>query len=411
MIRRHASVSTLSAVLLAAVACQGMSDRATSPAAPSITQSVVPGRAVLQSPEQVTTNAVAATPTLAVSPSSGTQLTTFRFTGAHYTANGVINRFLEQPGQAWEQLGSITATAAGTITTQWTLQPGCGVSVGAAHAYAVDVRTGHTSPTIAEQITVAPGCAAGASVSDLTYPGHSGVRAGTSFIKTWRLRNTGGAAWTNYALVFKSTLAHDRLVGPSSVAVPTTAPGATADISVNLSTPSPTCAAKDDVWVIKNASGTAITGGTATVVVTASPATGPNLAAPSYGAVVNPFTASGFGGQDTAFAWGRANEVTGSTSLPRGDADTWYATTTLPKGHTAKAKSVAVWGASSAFPGGHVAYVEAVGASTVTITEANYDCHATQTTWGGGYDGHSKALTTAQLTGRPLPFLGYIYVQ
>jgi surface antigen len=400
----------LSAVLFAAAACQGTSDRAASPAAPSTTPSSGPGRSMLLSPEQVIPTAIAA-PTLTVAPASGNQLTTFTLTGAHYTANGAVNRFLQLPGQAWEPLGSITATSTGTLAALWTFQPGCSTAAGIAHAYAVDVHTGHASPTVVEPIAAAAGCAGAASVADITFPAHSGVRAGTSFTKTWRLTNTGTAAWTNDTLVFHSTLAHDRLTGPSSVAIPTTAAGATVDISVTLSTASPTCAAKDDVWVVKNAAGTSLSGGTAAVVVTAIPATGPNLGSPSYGLAINPFTASGLGGQDTAFVWGRANEVLGSTALPTGNASTWYAATTLRKGPTAKARSVAVWGASPTFPNGHVAFVETVGASTVTITEANYDCHATQTAWGGGYDGHSKVLTPAQLMARPLPFLGYVYLQ
>src|SRR5436190_1635541 len=96
--------------------------------------------------------------TLSVSPTSGTQLTTFTVTGSGYTPNGTINRFVQIPGQAFQQIGAITATASGTITTQWPFTPGCSYPTGTAYSYAVDVSTGRTSPTISEQITADASC-------------------------------------------------------------------------------------------------------------------------------------------------------------------------------------------------------------------------------------------------------------
>ena len=73
-------------------------------------------------------------------------------------------------------------------------------------------------------------------VSDVTYPDNSPVEAGTGFVKTWRLRNSGTCTWTSsYALVFDHG---DKMAGsdvsPLAGAVP---PGSTVDLSVSLTAP------------------------------------------------------------------------------------------------------------------------------------------------------------------------------
>jgi hypothetical protein len=95
-------------------------------------------------------------PTLAVTPTSGTQLTNFTVTGSGYTPNGVVNRWVQIPGQAWMQIGSINADGAGSIT--WPFTPGCGYPLGAALSYAIDATTNRQSPTITEQVAAAPSC-------------------------------------------------------------------------------------------------------------------------------------------------------------------------------------------------------------------------------------------------------------
>jgi len=74
-----------------------------------------------------------------------------------------------------------------------------------------------------------------AFVSDVSIPDGSEFAAGTSFTKTWRIRNSGTCAWDNVQLVFSSG---SQMNGPSSISVPVTAPGADVDVSVNLRAPS-----------------------------------------------------------------------------------------------------------------------------------------------------------------------------
>ena len=73
-------------------------------------------------------------------------------------------------------------------------------------------------------------------VSDVTYPDNTLVAAGTGFVKTWRLRNTGTCTWTSsYALVFDHG---DKMGGPDAVALAgAVSPGSTVDLSVNLTAP------------------------------------------------------------------------------------------------------------------------------------------------------------------------------
>jgi hypothetical protein len=112
-------------------------------------------------------------------------------------------------------------------------------------------------PTIATLIpwTQAPltRCDWAAFVKDVTYPDDSSVGRGETFVKTWRLRNTGTCTWnSNYALAFVSG---DSLGGPRYVNLRgNVAPGQEVDISVTLTAPS-----KDGrytgYWMLRNASG------------------------------------------------------------------------------------------------------------------------------------------------------------
>ena len=75
-------------------------------------------------------------------------------------------------------------------------------------------------------------------VTDVTIPDGTEIQAGTTFDKTWRVRNNGCAAWpAGTLLVFFSG---DQLGASASVPVPATAIDATADISVSMTAPTET---------------------------------------------------------------------------------------------------------------------------------------------------------------------------
>jgi hypothetical protein len=73
-------------------------------------------------------------------------------------------------------------------------------------------------------------------VTDVTIPDGTYLAPGTTFTKTWRLKNIGNCTWTtSYALVFASGSA---LGAPAAVNFPSNvAPGQTVDLSIQLTAP------------------------------------------------------------------------------------------------------------------------------------------------------------------------------
>ncbi|MCL4531333.1 MAG: NBR1-Ig-like domain-containing protein [Chloroflexi bacterium] len=90
-------------------------------------------------------------------------------------------------------------------------------------------------------------------ITDVTVPDNTVLQPGTTFTKTWRLKNIGTCTWTtSYSLVFDSGT---QMGGPNSVNFPNSvAPGQTVDISVNLTAPS-TAGNYIGYWKFRNASG------------------------------------------------------------------------------------------------------------------------------------------------------------
>jgi hypothetical protein len=71
--------------------------------------------------------------------------------------------------------------------------------------------------------------------ADVTVPDGTRIEAGQSFVKTWRIRNTGTCDWdASYRLVFVDG---EQMGGPDSLAVPETPSGGSTSISVELVAP------------------------------------------------------------------------------------------------------------------------------------------------------------------------------
>lgn len=85
-------------------------------------------------------------------------------------------------------------------------------------------------------ITATPICDQASFISDVSIPDGTVIPAGTTFVKTWRLKNTGTCAWTiDYAVVFVSG---DAMNAPAAINLPDgVMPGDTVDISVTLTAP------------------------------------------------------------------------------------------------------------------------------------------------------------------------------
>lgn len=89
-------------------------------------------------------------------------------------------------------------------------------------------------------------------VEDVTVPDGSTMQPGQTFVKTWRMRNSGTTTWgPEYHLAF---FEGDRMGGPQSIQLPVVEPGQTADVSVALTAPT-TPGVHRSTWKPRNAQG------------------------------------------------------------------------------------------------------------------------------------------------------------
>jgi hypothetical protein len=112
-----------------------------------------------------------------------------------------------------------------------------------------------TNPPLPPTATPIPiPCDRASFVSDITVPDNTEIAAGTTFIKTWRLKNNGSCTWTSgYALVFFDG---DAMGGSASSPITngTIPPGSTIDIPVTLIAPT-TPGSYTGNWRLRNAGG------------------------------------------------------------------------------------------------------------------------------------------------------------
>lgn len=88
-------------------------------------------------------------------------------------------------------------------------------------------------------------------VADVTAPDGSAIVAGASFIKTWRVRNTGTSIWAGFTL---EHVADHRMAGPDTVALPTLEPDEIGEVSVPLVAPEEP-GRQRSTWKARNARG------------------------------------------------------------------------------------------------------------------------------------------------------------
>jgi hypothetical protein len=103
-------------------------------------------------------------------------------------------------------------------------------------------------------VTVPPSsCDRAQFVRDVTIPDGTVMAPGSTFTKTWRLKNVGACAWsTSYQLVYFSG---EQMGAAASAAFPqNVAVGQTVDISINMTAPS-AAGSYRGFWMFKNASG------------------------------------------------------------------------------------------------------------------------------------------------------------
>jgi len=120
---------------------------------------------------------------------------------------------------------------------------------------------GGSDPTwVVNGMTIAPttspppaGCDRTQFIADVTIPDGTVYVPGTTFNKTWRLKNVGTCTWTtSYSLVFDSG---EKMGGPDGVNLPkSVSPGQTVDVTVNLTAPS-SAGTYRGYWKFANSSG------------------------------------------------------------------------------------------------------------------------------------------------------------
>ncbi|MBS1249125.1 MAG: hypothetical protein MAG431_00698 [Chloroflexi bacterium] len=119
-----------------------------------------------------------------------------------------------------------------------TPEPGTGDSTPSETPTATFTNTPLPTNTTAPTATKTPiPCNQAKFVEDVTIPDGTDFNPGDSFVKTWRLRNTGSCDWSSgYDIVFSSG---DAMAAPSAVQLTTDIipPGGTVDVSVTLTAP------------------------------------------------------------------------------------------------------------------------------------------------------------------------------
>jgi len=153
-----------------------------------------------------------------------------------------------------------------------------------------------------------------AFVQDVTVPDGTSLAPGQTFNKIWQVRNTGTCTWSGYELVFAGG---EAMTTSTTVAVPATPPGATADILVPMTAPA-AAGPHSGQWRLKSSTGifgptltvNIVTTGGAPPAPTAPPASScsgtPNIASftASASGVAPASTISVVSGTTVTLSWG-----------------------------------------------------------------------------------------------------------
>lgn len=144
------------------------------------------------------------------------------------------------------------------------------------------------APVATQQPTTSPivgsgpnGCVLSAAfVADVTVPDNTVFAPNASFVKSWRVQNTGTCNWdAGYQLVFAEG---NQMSGPASVPINVTAPGANLDVSVNLKAPGlPSGTSYIGKWRLKASNGVIFGGVTVRIIVPLAPTNAPTNPTPT----------------------------------------------------------------------------------------------------------------------------------
>lgn len=141
---------------------------------------------------------------------------------------------LPRAGQALTPTGDFASTAAAQTVSALTTQFASMITTTPLPAAETSLPT-QPSTTLTPDESFKP-CERAEFVSDVSIPDGTELTAGQTFIKTWRLKNTGSCTWTtSYRVAFESG---NVLGAPPSFNLPVSVPpDALVDISVNMKAP------------------------------------------------------------------------------------------------------------------------------------------------------------------------------
>lgn len=142
----------------------------------------------------------------------------------------------------------LTLAAAGAFPTVTPLGTQTGTAIPIITPTSAGQAGGQTTPDPA-----AP-CDRGAFVADVSVPDGTVFEPGQTFVKTWRLQNSGSCTWTpDYAVVFDSG---DAMSGPASFPLTqsSVSPGGEIEVSINLIAPAEPGSYRGD-WRLRNPAG------------------------------------------------------------------------------------------------------------------------------------------------------------
>jgi RHS repeat-associated protein len=193
-------------------------------------------------------------------PQSGVLGTTFRFTGTGFSPNSTASLSVYRPngtsaGSArygTDSLGHVSFSVASQSSDPsgwWTF-------------VLADDSTSRQASTTVQYTETQSGTDVLKFISDVTYPDDSQVAPGSSFTKTWRLQNAGTSTWASYTATFVSSPRNSKpsvnlhASGAAAVAVPTTGPGQTINLSIPMRAPS-NPGTYYSYWELRNTSGVA----------------------------------------------------------------------------------------------------------------------------------------------------------
>lgn len=161
-------------------------------------------------------------------------------TAAAETVNALRTQIAGTMVPTLEQAGTATQRAAATQTSRATNTP-------------ISINPPATSTVRPSSTSIPVPCDKLDFVADVTIPDNTVIAGGSTFTKTWRIKNAGTCTWTNaYKLVFASG---DAMNGPSSVALPGNVnPGGTVDLTVTLTAPG-NAGTYQGFWKLQNPSG------------------------------------------------------------------------------------------------------------------------------------------------------------